>query len=98
MERDYPLTFRLSSPSGGQFLEMTIDGRSEVTVIAPRTGSSDAYATISTQVRLTKGTHRVRVQFFGDGQNFDAFGLSLRRHPGPPFRFIYHHAGGSVSA
>ncbi len=76
VERDYPLMFRLSSPSGGQFFEMKIDGRSEVTVIAPRTGSYDAYAAISTQVRLTKGTHRIRIQFYGDGQNFDAFGLT----------------------
>ena len=76
VERDYPLTFRLSSPSGGQFFEMKIDGRSEVTVIAPRTGSYDTYAAISTQVRLTKGTHRIRIHFYGDGQNFDAFGLT----------------------
>jgi hypothetical protein len=75
-ERDYPLAFRLSSPNGGQLFEMKIDGRSEVTVIAPRTGSYDAYSAISTQVRLTKGAHRIRIQFYGDGQNFDAFGLS----------------------
>jgi lysophospholipase L1-like esterase len=75
-ERDYSLAFRLSSPSGGQFFEMKVDGRSEVTVIAPRTGSYDAYTTISTQVRLTRGVHRIRIHFYGDGQNFDAFGLS----------------------
>ena len=76
VERDYPLTFRLSSPSGGQFVEMEIDGRPEVTVVAPRTGSYDSYTWISTQVRLTKGVHRVRIQFYGDGQNFDAFSFS----------------------
>jgi lysophospholipase L1-like esterase len=76
VERDYPLTFRLSSPSGGQFVEMEIDGRPEVTVVAPRTGSYDSYTWISTQVRLTKGVHRVRIQFYGDGQNFDAFAFS----------------------
>ncbi len=75
-ERDYPLAFRLSSPTGGQFFEMKVDGRSEVTVITPRTGSYDTYSSISTQVRLTKGVHRIRVQFSGDGQNFDAFGLT----------------------
>ncbi|MEN6341734.1 MAG: carbohydrate-binding protein, partial [Methanospirillum sp.] len=75
-EREYPLSFRISSPSGGQTFELKVDGRSEVTVFAPRTGSYDAYATISTQVRMTKGVHRVRVQFNGDGQNFDAFELA----------------------
>ncbi len=75
-ERDYPLSFRLSSPNGGQSFEMKIDGRSEVTVTTPRTGSYDAYSAISTQVRLTKGVHRIRIQFNGDGQNFDGFGLS----------------------
>ncbi len=75
-ERDYPLVFRLSSPNGGQLFELQVDGRSEVTVNTPRTGSYDAYAEISTQVRLTKGAHRIRIQFSGDGQNFDAFELA----------------------
>ncbi|MEN6517916.1 MAG: carbohydrate-binding protein [Methanospirillum sp.] len=75
-ERDYTLMFRLSSPNGGQYFEMMVDGRSEVAVTAPRTGSYDAYAAISTQVRLTKGVHRIRIRFDGDGQNLDAFGLA----------------------
>lgn len=55
---------------------MKLDGPSEVTVIAPRTGSYDTYTTISTQVRLSRGVHRLRIQFYGDGQNFDSFGLT----------------------
>jgi hypothetical protein len=75
-ERNYALRFRLSSPSGGQFVDLQVDGRSEVTVIAPRTESYDAYTTISTQLRLTRGIHRIRIQFYGDGQNLDAFELA----------------------
>ncbi len=74
--RDYQLAFRLSSPSGGQFIDLKVDGRPEVMAITPRTGSYDAYTTISTQVRLARGSHRLRIQFSGAGQNFDSFGLS----------------------
>jgi hypothetical protein len=75
-ERDYRLAFRLSSPNGGQYFEMRVDGRSEVMVITPRTASYDAYTWISTQVRMARGVHRIRVQFYGEGQNFDAFSLA----------------------
>ncbi len=75
-ERDYPLAFRVSSPTGGQFFEMKVDDRSEVTVMVPRTGSYDTYTTISTSVRLTRGLHRIRIVFYGDGQNIDALTLS----------------------
>ena len=74
-ERDYPLAFRLSSPGGGQFVDLKVDGRPEVTVITQRTGSYDAYTTVSTRVRLARGSHRLRILFSGAGQNFDAFGL-----------------------
>ncbi len=66
----------MSSPTGGQFFEMRVDDRSEVTVMVPRTGSFDAYTTISTSIRLSRGEHRVRIVFYGDGQNFDSFTLS----------------------
>ena len=75
-ERDYPLTFRVSSPTGGQFFEMKVDDRSEVTVMVPRTGSYATYTTISTSLHLARGVHRVRIVFYGDGQDFDAFTLS----------------------
>ncbi|NLX48746.1 MAG: carbohydrate-binding protein [Methanospirillum sp.] len=72
-ERYYQLAFRLASQSGGQFFDMKVDGRSEVMVMAPRTWSMETYSSISTQIRLAKGTHRVRIQFHGDGLNFDSF-------------------------
>jgi len=75
-DRDYQLSFRVSSPTGGQFFEMRVDGRSEVTVMVPRTGSFDAYTSISTSIRLSRGEHRVRLVFYGDGQNLDSFSLS----------------------
>ena len=75
-ERDYQLDFRLSSPGGGQFIDLKVDGRPEVMVITPRTGSNDAYTTVSTRVRLARGSHRLRILFSGTGQNFDFFGLS----------------------
>jgi lysophospholipase L1-like esterase len=76
VERDYALSFQVSSAVGGQYFEMKVDNRSEVTVMVPRTGSADTFTTISTSVRLTKGTHRVRIVFYGDGQNLDSFNLA----------------------
>ena len=98
VERDYPLAFRLSSPSGGQFFEMKIDGRSEVTVIAPRTGSVRYLCRDLDPGPADKGDPSDPDPVLRRRPELRRLRADLRRHLPPPFRIVYHHRGGSVSA
>jgi DMSO/TMAO reductase YedYZ molybdopterin-dependent catalytic subunit len=67
----YTLQARVSSPTAGQQIQVTVDGQQAAVIDVPATGDYDRYATVQTTLPLSTGVHLLKVTFVGDGQNLN---------------------------
>ncbi len=67
----YTLQARVASPNSGRTFAVSVDGLAATTITVPNTGSFSAFQTIEAPIRLTAGTHTLKLAFAGDGQNLD---------------------------
>ena len=71
----YMMTARVASPNSGRTFAVLVDGVSAGTIAVPKTGSFSTWRAVVIPVTLPAGTHTIRLDFTGDGQNLDWFGI-----------------------
>ena len=69
----YLMTVRVASPNSGRTFVLRVDGQEKGVVPVPKTGSFATFVTAPVQapVTLSAGTHTLKLEFHGDGQNLD---------------------------
>ena len=71
----YMMTARVASPNSGRTFAVLVDGVSAGTIAVPKTGSFSTWRAVVIPVTLPAGTHTIRLDFAGDGQNLDWFAI-----------------------
>jgi hypothetical protein len=68
---EYTMSASVASPNSGRKMAVSVDGTVLATIAVPNTGSFEDFRTVFVPVTLIAGTHTLKFDFAGDGQNLD---------------------------
>jgi hypothetical protein len=73
----YSLTIRYASQNDGLNLELSVDGTSLLTAVAPATGGWQTWEDYNDTISLTRGNSILRLDCIGGGMNLNYFDFTL---------------------